>query len=69
MRNIWIVAISGISIVGVLVVWGLASSETPEWKEMQQLQDELRTSMESEREDNSDEAKENRETLRSEKLA
>ena len=69
MRNIWIIAISGISIVGVLVVWGLASSETPEWKEMQQLQDELRTSMESEREDNSDEAKINRETLRSEKLA
>ena len=50
MNNIWIIAISGIGIVGVLVVWGLASSETPEWKEMQQLQDEIRTSMESERE-------------------
>ena len=69
MNNIWIIAISGISIVGVLVVWGLASSETPEWKEMQQLQDEIRTSVESEREDKSDEANSNSDTLRLEKMA
>ena len=69
MRNIWIFGLSGIAIAGGLIIWGLASSETPEWKEMQQLQDELRTSMESEREDNSDEAKENRETLRWGKMA
>ncbi len=71
MKSIWIVILSGIAIIGVAVIWTITSSEPPEWKEVQQLQEELQTSMEADPEDSSesDTEKESRETRRWEKMA
>ncbi len=71
MKSIWIVILSGIAIIGVAVIWTITSSEPPEWKEVQQLQEELQTSMETDPDGSSesDTEKESRETRRWEKMA
>ena len=71
MKSIWIFSLSGIAIAGGLIIWSMGSSETPEWKEVQQLQKEIRTSMESDPEQSSESEadKESRENLRWEKMA
>ena len=71
MKSIWIFGLYGIAIAGGLIIWSMGSSETPEWKEVQQLQKEIRTSMESDPEQSSESKadKESRETLRWEKMA
>ena len=71
MKRIWVFCLSGITIAGGLIIWSMGSSETPEWKEVQQLQKEIRTSMESDPEQSSESEadKESRENLRWEKMA
>ena len=71
MKSIWIFSLSGIAIAGGLIIWSMRSSETPEWKEVQQLQKEIRTSMESDPEQSSESEtdKESREKIRWEKMA
>ena len=45
MKNIWWAVISVFVVTGIAVIWMIQSKETPEWKEMQQLQEEIRASM------------------------
>ena len=80
MKNIWWAVISVFVVTGIVVTWVIQSAENPEWKEMQQLQEEIRASMQADAEqtnvDDSAESspeteaeKERREELRMEKIA
>lgn len=53
MKYIWWTVISGVVVTGIVVVWRMQSEETAEWKEVQQLQEEIRASMRADAEQNS----------------
>ena len=50
MKNIWWAVISAFVVTGIAVIWVIQSEETPEWREMQQLQEEIRASMQADAE-------------------
>ena len=50
MKNIWWAVISVFVVTGIAVIWLIQSEESPEWKEMQQLQEEIRASMQADAE-------------------
>ena len=80
MKSIWWAVIAVFVFTGIAVIWVIQSEETPEWKEMQQLQEEIRASMRADAEQNGDDEssesgtgteaeKERREELQMEKMA
>ena len=50
MKNIWWAVISVFVVTGIVITWVIQSAENPEWKEMQQLQEEIRASMQADAE-------------------
>ena len=68
MTKFWIITTLIVGLSGVAIAWGLIGGEPPEWQEVQRIQEELRTSMQSDRENESAEVQEKRKTLRWEKM-
>ena len=68
MTKFWIITTLIVGLSGVAIAWGLIGGEPPEWQEVQRIQEELRTSMQSDRENESAEVQEKRKTVRWEKI-
>lgn len=69
MNKLWGLILIGITATGGAIVWSLFVSETPEWREVQQLQSEIRESAELKSENESEEEREKREELQQEQFA
>ena len=68
MNKLWIFILIGITATGGVIAWSYFASETPEWREVQQLQSEIRESAESKSENESEEEREKREELQQEQF-
>ena len=80
MSKTWILALAVVGLIGVGIAWGFISHKPPEWHELQELHHEIRASVQSSddrkksadlngTDKESEEAKEQRESLRQEQFA